>query len=433
MYDMDSQNVEDDSTARQTGERTDSVTPKNTLLAMDSFFPVYDGVAVCIDNYANYLLKYGQVHLLTAKTGKYDDSIHPYQIVRLPATKLPNSQYRMIWKIFSIRKVRRLANHQFDIVHAHAPFLAGEIARTIARKQHIPLIGTFHTSYHVDIKRLGKLDFITRYFLRRIVRFYNSCDEVWAVNNSAANLLRSYGYKGYIRAVFNGTDLTYPQDAASLKARITGKYKLEPNEFVFCFCGRLMWYKGLQYCFEALAMLKEEGIKFRFFVIGHGEDQAPMEKMTKRLGIEEQVVFTGKISSREELISYYLRADLLLLLSTFDTDGLVTKEAAACRTPALLVKGSNAAEKIRDNENGFLVEEEPVKIFNRIRTIIADRELLNRVSDGAYTSLSTSWEEVVYGVAKLYDEIIEKKKRENVQLKNNNFFARLKLTIPFNG
>jgi len=417
---MGNQNNESGPLSTDGKEINTSANPKNTLLAVDSFFPAFDGVAVCMDNYARYLLKCGKVFILTAKYKGYDDNVHPYDIVRLPATRLPNSQYKMIWRIFSQKNIRQLARIKFDIVHVHSPFIAGEIARTIARRQQIPLVCTFHSAFHVDIKRLAKFDFLTNIFLRRIVRFFNSCDAVWAVNNNSAKQLRSYGFKGEIRPMYNGTDLSYPVQAELFKSEISSRYELKKDEFIFCFCGRLLWYKGLKHCFEALAMLKRDGVQFRFFVIGYGEDEVAMKKMTVHLGIAENVIFTGKVSSREELTKYYTRSDLFLLLSTFDSDALTTKEAAACKTPGLLIRGSKTAEQIVDNENGFLVGDEPVEVYHRIKQIRADRELLEKVSEGAHSTLSVPWEEVVNHVGKVYDEIIAKKKQEQPAAKERN-------------
>ena len=39
----------------------------------------------------------------------------------------------------------------FDLVHAHAPFLAGRAARSVARKKGIPLVATFHSKYYDDV------------------------------------------------------------------------------------------------------------------------------------------------------------------------------------------------------------------------------------------------------------------------------------------
>lgn len=73
--------------------------------------------------------------------------------------------------------------------------------------------------------------------------------------------------------------------------------------------------------------------------------------------MENECVFVGALRDREAIRAWYTRGDLLLFPSTFDTNGLVVREAAACGLGSLLIRGSCAAEGIQDGETGILVEE----------------------------------------------------------------------------
>ena len=52
-------------------------------------------------------------------------------------------------RVLALRK--RLEEAPFELVHAHAPFLAGLAARRIAKKRNIPLVATFHSKYYDDV------------------------------------------------------------------------------------------------------------------------------------------------------------------------------------------------------------------------------------------------------------------------------------------
>lgn len=65
----------------------------------------------------------------------------------------------------------------------------------------------------------------------------------------------------------------------------------------------------------------------------------------------------ARCATGELLRAYYSRGDLFLFPSTFDTNGIVVREAAACALPALLVRGSCAAEGIDDGQTGLLMDE----------------------------------------------------------------------------
>lgn len=80
--------------------------------------------------------------------------------------------------------------------------------------------------------------------------------------------------------------------------------------------------------------------------IGSGADAAEVQEYAKPLG--SKCIFTGAISQRETLRAWYCRADLFLFPSSYDTNGLVVREAAACDLAAVLIDGSCAAEGVTD-------------------------------------------------------------------------------------
>ena len=72
-------------------------------------------------------------------------------------------------------------------------------------------------------------------------------------------------------------------------------------------------------------------------------------------GLPERVIGIGHIGSVNELVELYSAADALLNVSTEVTFGLVTAEAMACGTPAIVFKNT-AGEDIIDDNTGFSVD-----------------------------------------------------------------------------
>ena len=60
---------------------------------------------------------------------------------------------------------------------------------------------------------------------------------------------------------------------------------------------------------------------------------------SKELGLDDCVFFTSPKYDRTVIRAWYCRADLFLFPSTFDTNGLVVREAAACELASVLVRG----------------------------------------------------------------------------------------------
>ena len=72
-----------------------------------------------------------------------------------------------------------LASEPMGMACALGFFTSGLLAKHIARRQHIPLVATFHSKYRQDFERAVPSKFIIDREIRRIVRFYEHADEVW--------------------------------------------------------------------------------------------------------------------------------------------------------------------------------------------------------------------------------------------------------------
>lgn len=152
---------------------------------------------------------------------------------------------------------------------------------------------------------------------------------------------------------------------------------------MFLFVGRMMWYKGLKIILDALDTLKRQGTEFRMVFVGNGGDRDEVIAYSERLGLSDCVFFTAPAYDRNVIRAWYCRADLFLFPSTFDTNGLVVREAAACGLGSVLVRGSCAAEDIRDGESGFLIEENAESMARMLTALSRNPEAMQRVGKTA--------------------------------------------------
>lgn len=104
---------------------------------------------------------------------------------------------------------------------------------------------------------------------------------------------------------------------------------------------------------------------------------------------------------------YYSLADLFLFPSTYDTSGIVVKEAAACSCPALLIRGSCASEGVEDGVSGFLAEENADDCARVLLEACRNREALARTGEQAGRSIYLSWETAVGRAYDRYREILD--------------------------
>ena len=142
--------------------------------------------------------------------------------------------------------------------------------------------------------------------------------------------------------------------------------------------------------------------------IGAGGDEKEVRAEVETLRLSDRCFFTGSIADRETLRAWYSRADLFLFPSTFDTNGLVVREAAASGCPSVLIAGSCAAEGVTDGRNGFLIEENAVSLCAKLTALCADREAMRRVGENAMRELYLSWEDAVARANERYAVVLDR-------------------------
>ncbi|MBO7364298.1 MAG: glycosyltransferase, partial [Lachnospiraceae bacterium] len=172
----------------------------------DTFLPVVDGVGRVVQAYAETLSAMG--HQVTVVAPMYDTGARggfPFELLDFIATPLPGmKQYRLGEAMLDAHYRKRIRMVELDIVHAHSPFTAGSEALRLAAVRKLPLVATFHSKYYDDFLKTTKSESVAKMMTKFVVNFYNRCDEVWAVGNNTADVLRSYGYKGEVQVMPNG-------------------------------------------------------------------------------------------------------------------------------------------------------------------------------------------------------------------------------------
>lgn len=95
------------------------------------------------------------------------------------------------------------------------------------------------------------------------------------------------------------------------------------------------------------------------------------------------------------LRTYFSMADLFLFPSTYDTYGIVVREAAACGLASVLVEESCAAEGTTHGENAYHIEENAQSMRDLLLHHGQDRASMRRLGQNAQDQLYLSWEESV--------------------------------------
>lgn len=382
----------------------------NIGLFNDSFPPTIDGVANAIYNYADILTKSG--NNVTVVTPKYPNVIDEYDfdVERYGSTSVSKKLGYRMGNILPIKTLNKLKSKKFDLIHVHAPFVSSLVANELKRvEKNIPLVFTYHTKFDIEFDKRLKIKPFKSISTKFINRNIHLADEVWVVSEGAVESLRNIGYNGPYKVMRNGTDFEKGKSSPEAISALKQHLNIKPDEIVFLFVGRMMWYKNIGLIMDALAKMPKD-LRYKMVFVGSGYDRAGIEQYAKHLNIYDKCIFAGAVYDREKLREYYSIGDLFLFPSTYDTSGLVVMEAAATCLPSVLIKGSCASEGVTDQRNGFLCEENPTSLCKAILDAIDDFEKLKQVGVKAQEEVYYSWEDAVKNAEIRYKEIIESNK-----------------------
>ena len=371
----------------------------------ESFPPTIDGVANAVFNYAKYIQKnHGTATVVTPKYPNVEDN-YDFEVYRYQSADVSKSLGYRVGNMFSMKTLRDLYQKDFDLIHIHSPFTSSVIVSELKKlRADIPVVVTYHTKFDIEFQKRLKVKSLCDVAEKFLRHNLSEADEVWVVSEGAVESLRNVGYKGPYRIMKNGTDFERGKSSNEEVAELRQEYGILPDEKLFLFVGRMMWYKNIGLIIDALKQLPDD-MNYKMLFVGDGNDLEHAREYVRRIGLSDRVVFAGGITDRKKVRTCFSAADLFLFPSTYDTAGLVVMEAAACSLPSVLVDGSCAAEDVVDDFSGYLCNENAKSLADKIIYAMSDDEKRRTIGENASRYVYLSWEDSVARGYKRYCEL----------------------------
>lgn len=372
----------------------------------ESYPPTVDGVGRVMFSYCKHLNARKHRAVYIAPNDRRHTPLEECETLLYGGVPVPGEAYRVGIPRLSGGYRKAVGKMRFDILHAHSPFFLAREARRLAKRDGAPLVATFHSKYYDDFLKATRSRLIAKAVVRYIVRFYHTCDEVWVVSRKTGDVLRSYGFRGEPVIMPNGTDLFLLTEEQRREAR--KRYPLRNGVPVLIFAGQQNMKKNPDSVLRACAILKESGQEFQLIMVGSGPDAGKLQALAHKLGIVDDVLFTGFIGERPMLMALYERADLMVFPSLYDNAPMVVREAAVMGTPSLLIEGSCSAEGVTHEQNGYLCGNSPGEIAQAVTEALKTAEA---VGQEAKKTIPVPWNKLILTVEARYRALIEAKQR----------------------
>lgn len=403
----------------------------NVCLLNDSFPPLIDGVSNAVLNYATIIeKKYGHAIVATPEyPGVNDYYQYPFEVLRFPSIDTTKVVGYRAGMPLDLKYLSQFYDKDIDILHTHCPIASTFLARIMRDQLHKPVILTYHTKFDIDIRNAINAKFVQEVAINSLVENIATVDEVWCVSRGAGENLKSLGYKGDYIVMPNGVDFEKGKSSEEEIENIRQEYGLRKDVPTYLFVGRMMWYKGLRIILDALKVLRDNNREFKMMFVGDSAEKEEIEQYARDLKLTDECIFTGAVRDRDKLKAIFSTCDLFLFPSTFDTNGIVVREAAASGLGSVLIKDSCAAEDVIADQNAILIEENAESMAKVLLERGNQLDYLHQLGNRAMNELYTSWEESVDAAVERYKVVMEsyEYKKPNVLDGNyhplDNFFS----------
>jgi len=298
----------------------------------------------------------------------------------------------------------------FDIIHLHYPyFFGGEFTYLLNKINSIKYVITYHNDVFGSNLFRPFINLHNKFVMKRVLMNASIiCVPTldFASNSNLKSLINRDPNK-FIELP-NGVDtsLFHPSVESRL---IRAKYCLK-NKRVILFVRALdhaHFHGGLECLLESIAGMREKDIVL--MVVGDGNLKQHFIELSRRLGVDERVIFAGW-QDHNLLPYYYAACDVVVLPSILSENfPLVLLEALASGKPAICSALPGVRKIIDNGKNGFYAKPNDVEDLKyKILSILGDKSI--RTEFGRNGRLKAekeySWDRIALKLEKIYQEVI---------------------------
>lgn len=298
-----------------------------------------------------------------------------YRAVLSILKKIVN-QIKLREKVFEIcaKKIKR-----YDVVISYQEDISTSFAAKISTKNRIAWV---HTIYERFAENMSE---------QTVYERYSSYDKIVCVVGAGADAFKA----GQPKLAQKVTVINNPINTDDIILKSKDKVKL-PDCFKIVSLGRLSKEKQYQYCIEAASRLKNDGYAFKWYIIGGGQENDFLSSLVRKYSLEGVVELTGAMQNPYPVLA---NSNLLVISSAYEAQPMVANEALILGVPVVTTSYDSAYEVVKEGENGLICENSPSGVYDAIKTLFVNDELMSKLSNNAKT--------FVYDNKKVLEKTIE--------------------------
>jgi glycosyltransferase involved in cell wall biosynthesis len=227
--------------------------------------------------------------------------------------------------------------------------------------------------------------FIFYYFLWELPLF-RKYDAIIGVSDAVSYSIHKWHFikKEKLYVVYNGVDINVNKPNNQKRIKVRKAHSISSDEKILLFLSHLTEQKGVQLLINVLPEILKLKNNIKLMIVGGGDYLVEAKKLTDKLALKDNVIFTGNIPHEET--SQYINASDLFILPTLRQEGLpfVLLEAMACCKPVIASNIGGIPSAINDNENGLLiVPGDSNGLKEKILLLLNNQDLTQKIAESA--------------------------------------------------
>ena len=258
-----------------------------------------------------------------------------------------------------------------DIVHIQTEWYAGRVGRKIAKETNSPYINTNHTSWEDYTMGLIPMGPIRKLFSKKLLkRCYKDSSAIVVVSEKMISYLEEIHISLPIHLIPTGVDIDmFDQDLSQEEIKaLKSELNLTEDSKVLVYIGRIAMEKNLDELLDFLPDLISRDGNIKLIVCGVGPHLKHLKNKVKKLGLYDNVEFTGVIHPNDTY-KYYKIGDIFVSPSRCETQGITYMEALASSLPLVCRYDESLDDVIQYGCNGFTYRSKEEFIDNVIRVL----------------------------------------------------------------
>lgn len=168
-------------------------------------------------------------------------------------------------------------------------------------------------------------------------------------------------------------------------------------------------YKRLDLFLRAFRLLGERLPEARATLAGDGVERVRLERLLTELGLGERVTLVGQVADPRPIVA---GGHVVALTSELEGFPNALLEAMAQGRPVVATRVGGVPELVRDGQDGFLTSSDPAEIATRLRALLTDARLRDRMARSAHERAGEfTWDRVVRETEAVYGEVLADRRR----------------------